>query len=450
MTATRDLLAFAAAPRVLPPDVRRTALTLLDDTLACGVAGSSAPGADGVLAAARGWGAGGDVPILGRAERLPAAAAAFVNGFQIHCLEWDAVHEPAVVHAMSVATAAVHAAAHARRADPEAALAALVTGVEIACILGIAAETPLKFFRPATAGLIGGALAVARLAGLPPERFGDVLGLAHAQCAGTMQAHVEGSIALPLQVAAAARAAITAVDLVAAGLPGPQDALMGPFGYFPLFDGGDPTAMVATLGQVWRIAEISIKPWPSGRASHATLAALENSATLAALENSATLAALDDSATLAALEGQDVTAVTAHVPPLIARLVGRPWREDMTPAYARLCLPFLAALMLRDGRIDPRCFTPETFADPALQALGGRVTIEVDDNPDPNALGPQRFVLAHADGNRREIITPATFGSPANPLSPAWHAGKLAFARSLAVIPVVAGDPLALLCGTAA
>jgi 2-methylcitrate dehydratase PrpD len=431
MTATRDLLAFAAAPRALPVAVRRAALMLLDDTLACGVAGSTAPGADGVLAAARGWGAGGDVPVLGRAERLPAAAAAFVNGFQIHCLEWDAVHEPAVVHAMSVVTAAVHAAAHARGADPEAALAALVTGVEIACILGIAADTPLTFFRPATAGLIGAALAVARLAGLPPDRFGDVLGLAHAQCAGTMQAHVEGSIALPLQVAVAARAAITVVDLVAAGLSGPQDALMGPFGYFPLFDGGDPTAMVATLGRVWRITEISIKPWPSGRASHATLAALEGSGTLAALDG----------------QGRDLVAITALVPPLIARLVGRPGQTAMTPADARLCLPFLAALMLRDGRIDPRCFTPQAFGDPELQALGARLTIAVDGNPDPNALGPQCFVLTHADGRQQEVTTAATFGSPANPLLPAWHAGKLAFARSLAAVPVPPGDPLVLLCG---
>lgn len=422
MTATHDLLAFASGPRLLPAAVRQAALMLLDDTLACGVAGSTAPGADGVLAAAHGWGHGGAVPVLGRADSLPAAAAAFVNGFQIHCLEWDAVHEPAVVHAMSVVTAAVHAAAHARRAPPEAALAALVTGVEIACVLGIAAETPLKFFRPATAGLIGGALAVARLAGLAPERFGDVLGLAHAQCAGTMQAHVEGSVALPLQVAAAARAAVTAVDLVAAGLSGPQDALMGPFGYFPLFDGGDPTAMVATLGTVWRIAEISIKPWPSGRASHATLAALEGL-------------------------GRDVTQIEAHVPPLIARLVGRPWRADMTPAYARLCLPFLAALMLRDGRIDPRCFTPEAFADPALAALGARLAIRIHANPDLNALGPQRFAITLADGSTRDIETPATFGSPANPLPADWHAGKLAFARSLAAVPAPVHDPLVMLCG---
>jgi 2-methylcitrate dehydratase PrpD len=416
MTATAGLLAFAAAPLRLPPAVLAAALMLIDDTLAVGVAGSTAPGADGVLAAARRWGDGGVVPVLGREVRLPAAGAAFVNGFQIHCLEWDAVHEPAVVHAMSVVTAAVHAVCHERSVDREAALAALVVGVEIACGLGVAAETPLRFFRPATAGLIGAALACARLAGLPPTRFGDVLGLAHAQCAGTMQAHVEGSIALPLQVAAAARAAVTAVDLVAAGLPGPQDALTGPFGYFPLFDGGDPTAMVASLGKTWRIAEISIKPWPSGRASHATLAALDGAG--------------------------DVAKIVAHVPQLIARLVGRPWTEAMTPAYARLCLPFLVALMLRDGRIDPRAFTPESFADPALRALGARLTIKVDDNPDPNALAPQRFEL-----DRRLVEVPATFGSPANPLSPEWHAGKLAFARSLAAVPAPVMEPLSMLCG---
>ena len=428
MTATSDLLDFAAAPHRLPEGVRAAALMLLGDTLAVGAAGSSAPGADGVLAAARGWGAGDVVPILGRDLRLPAAGAAFVNAYQIHCLEWDAVHEAAVVHAMSVVTAAVHAACHASyhgaEIDRVAALNALVVGVEIACGLGVAADTPLRFFRPATAGAIGAALACARLAGLPRERFDDVLGLAHAQCAGTMQAHVEGSLALPLQVAAAARASITAVDLVVAGLSGPHDALMGQFGYFPLFDGGDPTTMAATLGIVWRTPEISIKPWPSGRASHATLAAIARAG------------------------ADEVTAITAEVPPLVARLVGRAWLPDMTPAYARLCLPFLTALMLRDGRIDPRFFTPDSFADPMLRALGDRLTLVIDDNPDPNALSPQRFSLTLASGKTRVIATPATLGSPTNPLSRPAHAAKLAFARSLARVAPVTDDPFMLLCGS--
>jgi 2-methylcitrate dehydratase PrpD len=415
MNPTQRLLDFAYGPLLLPAAVRDAALMLLDDTLAMGAAGSSAPSADAVRAAARLWGAGDAVPLLGLAPgpdaRLPAAAAAFVNGFQIHCLEWDAVHEPAVVHAMSVVTAALHAMAHQRKSGPEAALEALVVGVEIACLLGVAATSPLRFFRPATAGLIGAALAGARLAGLPRDRFGDVLGLAHAQVAGTMQAHVEGSVVLPLQVAAAARAAVSAVDLAVAGLPGPQDALTGPFGYFPLFDAGDPAPQIAQLGQHWFVPEISIKPWPSGRASHATLAAL------------------------AGHSAADVLRIEAQVPQLIARLVGRPWKDGMTPAYARLCLPFLAALMLVDDRIDPRRFTPENFDDPALQAIGARLTITVDANPDPNALGPQTFLLTMADGTTKEHIVPATLGSPANPLTPAQHAEKLAFARSLALAP---------------
>ena len=38
-----------------------------------------------------------------------------------------------------------------------------------------------------------------------------------------MQAHWEGSDALPLQVGIAARAALTAADLVEAGISGPED-----------------------------------------------------------------------------------------------------------------------------------------------------------------------------------------------------------------------------------
>lgn len=413
MTPTAQILAFAAAPHRLPADVAETAQRLLADTLAVGMAGSTAPGADGVLHAARRMGQRAEVPLLGRAERLPAPGAALVNGFQIHCLEWDAVHEPAVVHAMSVVTAALHAVAHrAGGVDPEAALEALAVGVEIACLLGVAATSPLRFFRPATAGVMGASLACARLLGV--ANLDDVLGLAHAQAAGTMQAHVEGSIALPVQIGLAARAAVTAVDLAAAGLTAAHDVLEGPFGHFPLFDAGDLGPYVGALGTNWHIAEISIKPWPCGRASHGVLSALQ---------------------------GRQPTRIEAFVPPLVARLVGRPWTPAMTPAYARLCLPFLVACMQADGHIDPRRFTPDNFADPRLQALGARLTLHTDTNPDLNALSPQRVVL---DGV--EILIPATLGSPAAPLSPSAHAAKLALARSLAAEPDLF-HPLAMLSG---
>ena len=188
MTATSELLDFAAAPQALPGGVRADAVRLLADTLAVGAAGVSAPGADGVFKTAASWGSGGDARLLAREARLPAASAAYVNAFQIHCLEWDAVHEPAVVHALSVVTAALLAAVDRKPGvSQDDALAALAVGVDVASGLGIAAYTGLTFFRPATAGLIGAALAVARIEGLRRAQFDDVLGLAYSHCAGTMQ-----------------------------------------------------------------------------------------------------------------------------------------------------------------------------------------------------------------------------------------------------------------------
>ena len=431
MTATADLLAFASATHTLPGSVRADTIRLLADTLAVGAAGATAPGADAILDTARRFGSGTDARLLGSEAKetgcLPAASAAFVNGYRIHCLEWDAVHEPAVVHAMSVVTAALAAAIDRRGGcDAETALIALAVGVDIACGLGIAADSPLSFFRPATAGLMGAAAAVARIEGAP---MSHALGLAYSSCAGTMQAHVEGSITLPFQIANAARAAIVAVDLANAGFTGPLDMFEGPFGYFKLFDTGDLSRYTATLGQVWRIGEISTKPFPSGRASHAVLGALQNwVSTRSAKSDERTLSPPD----LAERVETHPVRIEAHVPPLVHRLVGRPFAPDMTPAYARLCLPLLVALMLTDGAIDPRRFTAETFADPAIRALAEKVTVTFDGNPDPIALSPQRLVITMTDGRVVEHAIPDTLGSPAVPLSPEQAEAKRSLARTLA------------------
>jgi 2-methylcitrate dehydratase PrpD len=247
-----------------------------------------------------------------------------------------------------------------------------------------------------------------------------VLGLAYSFAGGTMQAHVEGSIALPLQIGRAAQAAVQAVDMVKAGLSGPRDVLEGPFGYSNLIEPLDLSRY--TPGQPWRISEVSIKPYPSGRASHAVLATLAN---------------IRES-------GKTIASITAYVPPLIQRLVGRPYQADMTPAYARLCLPLLCALMLRDGRIDPRRFTSNSFADPVVKQLAAMVTVELDGNADGNALSPQRLVVSYADGSSDEILIPNTLGSSDAPLSPAQAAAKYDLCRVLAgdCDPRIFDDPL--------
>jgi 2-methylcitrate dehydratase PrpD len=403
MSHTSTILDFAAAPHVLPAAVRVDAIRLLADTLAVGAAGANSAEARSVLNTVRSYTEGptDDCRILGSGLWLAPVSAAFLNGFQIHCLEWDAVHEPAVVHALSVVTAALLAVSdRAGGCDPEAFLTALAVGVDIASGLGVAATGPMRFFRPATAGVIGAALAVARLEGCTRDQMADVLGLAYSFAGGTMQAHVEASVALPLQIGRAAQAAVQAVDLVKAGLTGPHDVLEGPFGYSAIIEPLDLTGYVP--GQPWRISEVSIKPFPCGRASHGALGALQDMRMVG-----------------------EIAAITLHAPPLIQRLIGRPFIPGAPMSYNRLCLAFLAPLMLRDGIIDPRLETTDEF-------LAKRIDVVLNDNPDPNAMSPQRIVITLANGQEIERSIPANPGSPAQPMSPTQAAAKYALCRELA------------------
>ncbi|MFN5129292.1 MAG: MmgE/PrpD family protein [Sphingomonadaceae bacterium] len=419
MSHIAAILDFAAAPHVLLPQVRADAERLLADTLAGGAAGAASPEALNLLPAVRGWGAGDEARTLS-ANKMPAPSAAFFNGFAIHCLEWDAVHEPAVVHALSAVTAALLAASdRAAGSESDDFLIALAVGVDIASGLGLSATGPMQFFRPATAGVIGAALAVARLEGLSHDQMADVLGLAYSFAGGTMQAHVEASIALPLQIGRAAQAAVQAVDLVKAGLSGPHDVLEGPFGYSNLVEPLDLSSYAASLGTVWRISEVSIKPYPSGRASHGALGAL------AELQNAG------------AVSLETVLSVELFAPPLIHRLVGRQYQHDAPMSYNRLCLAFLAPLMLRDGYIDPRL-------NDAIPSLAEKVTVTLDENPDGNAMSPQRLLVRLKDGATIERQIDANLGSPDVPMSPTQYAAKYDLCRALApnCDPRIFDDPL--------
>lgn len=419
----------------VPANARRAALTFLHDSLCVGAAGRHAAHADAVLDIARGWGSGGTAGVLGRPDvQLPPHAAAFVNGFQIHGQEYDCVHEPAVLHPMATVLSAVLAEAARAPApvDGEAFLAALVAGVDIAVCLGLAAG-PLSFFRPATAGIFGCVAAIANLARLPRAVALDAFGHALSFASGTMQAHVEGKPALPVQVANAARNALVAVDLARAGMPGVRHPVDGPFGYFGLLEvEGTAQAAVAGLGVPGQriagrhIAEVSWKPFPTGRAGHGGIVATQR--------------LMQEQG----LRAEALASFTYVAPPLIHRLVGRPAHEAMEPGYARLCLAWLVAVTLTRGKVDLADFQPATLRDPAILALAAKVSVVDDGNPDPAAFVPARAIARLTDGRELRVDVTAQLGSPAWPLTDDQHRDKARGCLAFAGLPDV-DAPLAAL-----
>ena len=148
--------------------------------------------------------------------------------------------------------------------DGRRLITAVAAGLDFAIHVALAQRAPMRFFRPAMCGGLGATATLCKLAGLDEAATRDALGLAYSHLSGTMQAHIEGSPAVGLQVGLNARAAVTAFELARAGFPGPRDILEGPFGYFALYDAGQARwdEVAGDVGRVFQIARMSHKPYP--------------------------------------------------------------------------------------------------------------------------------------------------------------------------------------------
>jgi 2-methylcitrate dehydratase PrpD len=400
----------------VPGAARKAAKAFIADTLGVGIAGVAAPWRREVLDMAASSGGAAEATVWGSGERLPLAASAMVNAYQIHCQEFDCVHEGAVVHPMAaILPSLLGWAEGVGGISGDRLLRAVIAGVDVAVTLGLCSRAPMRFFRPSNCGGFGAVAGLALLADLDETQTRDALGIYYGQCAGTMQAHVEATPQLAMQMGFAARSAVTAIELARRGMLGPRAPISGQFGYFALFDGEADPAPFDELGRSWRIGELSHKPFPSGRATHGGIDGLQR---LIATHG---------------IAADQVTAGRFPVPPLTYRLVGRPPQNGMSVAYARLCLPYVSAVCLRRGTVGLGDFTPETLGDPETLALARRLTVTADSNPDPNALHPVRVELDLTDGSTVTCHITEILGSPARPLSPEAARAKFdACCRSLA------------------
>jgi 2-methylcitrate dehydratase PrpD len=392
----------------LPEAAVEKAKIFILDSFGVGVSGSAAPHAASLLRAVEAWGSGDEAGVWGLRARLPAPSAAFMNAVQIHNQEFDCVHEGAVLHPMTTALAAALAAAERiGGVSGRDLLTAMVLAIDVTAGLGVASRAKMRFFRPASAGIFGATAGVAKLLGFDRARLIDAWGLALAQASGSMQPHDEGLATLAVQIGFAARGAVVACDFAAAGIPGPRGVIDGEFGYLNLYEAAhDIEPVLAELGRVWRITQVSHKPYPTGRAAHAGISGL------LALRRSH------------GFHADEVELVTLSVPPLIHRLVGRPIAPDMKVSYARLCFQYCGAVALERGLVDIPDFYEAALTNKSRHALAQRIRVEIDGNPNPNAMSPQRIAVRLKSGAEHALDIPVTLGAPDNPLSREAHLDK--------------------------
>ncbi|MEI5668390.1 MmgE/PrpD family protein [Bosea sp. CCNWLW174] len=392
----------------LSADAVAQAKVFILDSFGVGIAGSTASGAAEILTAAKGWGSGDDARVWGRRDRMPAPLAAMINAFQGHCQEYDCVHEGAVLHPLTTLIPAL--TSHCERAGGISGrdfLTAVAVGVDVTAGLGIASRSAMRFFRPATAGGFGATAALGRLMELPEDRLARAFGLQYAQTSGTLQPHVEGSVALPLQVGFNSRAAVQACDLARAGVVGPLDVFEGPYGYLRLFEGEwDLDPVFDNLGKVWRVAELSHKPYPAGRATHAGVEGIIRLRE----EHGFTV--------------EDVEAVTIVGPPVTARLCARPDMLEPKQNYAQLCMSYIAAKVLLRGEIDLAHYRGDELTDPLTHEVARKITMLSDGSDKPNALVPVDVTIRLKNGTELSWRCEQMLASPQRRLSRELHLKK--------------------------
>ena len=80
--------------------IKKIKIFLLD-SIGVGIAGSTGAKLTELKKVTNNWSRGNGCTILGTWENYSRDAATLINAYQIHCLEFDCIHEGAVVHPMA-------------------------------------------------------------------------------------------------------------------------------------------------------------------------------------------------------------------------------------------------------------------------------------------------------------------------------------------------------------
>lgn len=268
-SAARRLVRYARKLRLedLPDDVVEKVEVCLLDLLACVLSAGDLPWSRQAVSWVRSLSAAPDATVIGTSLKTTPSEAAFANAVQANGLIREDMHTPSISHIGVVVLPTALAVGEARHASGSELIAAVVAGYQAMGRLGrvLIDSKNARVFRPTgLLGPVGGALTAARLLALDEEAAVSALGLAGNLAAGLNEWTHSGGTDLFFQSGFAARNAIAAAGLAAAGATASESILDGQAGMIAAFGGA---ARAGLLTQDWgdgfEILAVYHKPAPA-------------------------------------------------------------------------------------------------------------------------------------------------------------------------------------------
>jgi 2-methylcitrate dehydratase PrpD len=368
------------------------------DTLAVAWAGSDAPGMEQLRAGMAGAGSA-ESSLWGTGQRASTLDCAFLNGVAAAALDYDALHLDAVVHSDIVLLPAMLAIAERDHVDGKRFITALVGATDLMCRLGQATREHTGWFYTSIHGVFAAAAGCATLLGLKESDICDALGIALFQVGGTQQSMVERSLTKRAMSALAARAGLFSALLARAGVTAPREAFEGKFGFYAMYEAGDPAVVTDGLNERYLGVGISIKKFPSCGCNHAVV--------------EATLQLVKEND----IAPDDVLGAHAVISNYMNRLVGAPYDPSgNAQVAAQFSVQYSVACAIHHRRLGIAQIQPEAARNPEVVSLARKVEVVIDDVRAGQLAPAEVEIHTRSRGWLKRRIA-ALPGSPESPLS---------------------------------
>ncbi len=276
MSLAAKLADFARAEIQVTQTARHMIRLSCLDWAACALAGRDEPVSRNLRKIAVSEGGSAEAGLIG-GGRVPARAAALVNGATSHALDYDDTHFAHIGHPSVAIFPAVLAIAEREGCSMGDMLDAVLLGAEVSIRVGLwlgRDHYQVGFHQTATAGAFGATLAAARLQNLTSDETVQALGLAATKAAGIKAQF--GSMGKPLNAGLAAECGVMAVDWAKSGVQSNPEALEGTNGFGPTHHGAGDLSAFDDLGQDWLFEDVSHKFHACCHGLHAMLEALRD------------------------------------------------------------------------------------------------------------------------------------------------------------------------------
>ena len=388
---------------IAPPALSHLRYILADMLAVCAIGNQEAPMRQ-LLAMQRQQVGAGRASVLGTDQKLNPLDAAALNAAAGCWLELDEGNLSSNGHpGIQVIPTALAVAQQLGRNGADFLLSCAI-GYEVVARIGSACDMRMSIHPHGTYGVVGAAVAAARLIGLGPQQMREVISLAGSSpIAGNRQAMKEGATLRNWYASHSATMGQTAVRLVQSGFTAPIDGLQ-PTCNDVLFDNFRPQAMVHQLGQRWLMSDGYIKFYGCGRPIHAAIDALLDA-----------LAPLGEPP--AWPEPEQIARIELRGFKFLVFLN----RTDIRNAFAtRFSTPFALASVLTHRSNGIECFSDAAAIDVRIQSLMSR--IEMYEDSDFSARFPAQqcceLSVLLTDGRRLLGRCQTIRGEPDNPADP--------------------------------